>query len=142
MKPARIQLSRTKGWRMPPDTVKVTRPGPFGNPYVVQHDPLWNGGRIHALTGEPIVMDGPWQCALPRTDGQRSEAGFWFVNREDALRKAVDLFRYRIEELAIGAMLRECLPELRGKNLACWCKADQPCHADVLLELANRPPPA
>jgi hypothetical protein len=28
--------------------------------------------------------------------------------------------------------------ELRGKDLACWCPLDQPCHADVLLELANR----
>jgi len=27
---------------------------------------------------------------------------------------------------------------LRGKDLACWCPLDQPCHADVLLELANR----
>ncbi len=27
--------------------------------------------------------------------------------------------------------------ELRGKDLACWCKPDQPCHADVLLEIAN-----
>jgi hypothetical protein len=27
---------------------------------------------------------------------------------------------------------------LRGKNLACWCRLDQPCHADVLLELANK----
>ena len=27
---------------------------------------------------------------------------------------------------------------LRGKNLACWCPLDQPCHADVLLDLANR----
>jgi hypothetical protein len=35
-------------------------------------------------------------------------------------------------------MLR-CLPELRGKNLACWCKLSEPCHADVLLELANAP---
>lgn len=26
---------------------------------------------------------------------------------------------------------------LRGLNLACWCPLDQPCHADVLLELAN-----
>jgi hypothetical protein len=26
--------------------------------------------------------------------------------------------------------------ELRGKNLACWCRLDQPCHADVLLKLA------
>lgn len=30
---------------------------------------------------------------------------------------------------------------LRGLNLACWCALDQPCHADVLLELANLPPP-
>jgi len=26
---------------------------------------------------------------------------------------------------------------LRGKNLACWCPLDKPCHADVLLEIAN-----
>ena len=26
--------------------------------------------------------------------------------------------------------------QLKGKNLACWCK-DVPCHADVLLEIAN-----
>ena len=36
------------------------------------------------------------------------------------------------------AILKD-LPTLRGKNLACWCKPDAPCHADVLLELANRP---
>ncbi len=29
------------------------------------------------------------------------------------------------------------IEELRGKHLACWCKLDQPCHADVLLEIAN-----
>jgi len=27
--------------------------------------------------------------------------------------------------------------ELRGKDLACWCKEGEPCHADVLLEIAN-----
>lgn len=27
--------------------------------------------------------------------------------------------------------------ELRGKNLCCWCPLDKPCHADVLLEIAN-----
>jgi len=27
--------------------------------------------------------------------------------------------------------------ELAGKDLACWCPLDKPCHADVLLELAN-----
>lgn len=29
--------------------------------------------------------------------------------------------------------------ELRGKNLACFCSLDGPCHADVLLEWANDP---
>lgn len=29
------------------------------------------------------------------------------------------------------------LGDLRGKNLACWCPMDEPCHSDVLLELAN-----
>lgn len=32
----------------------------------------------------------------------------------------------------------ENVEELRGKNLACWCKPGAPCHADVLLEVANR----
>jgi hypothetical protein len=27
--------------------------------------------------------------------------------------------------------------ELAGHDLACWCPLDQPCHADVLLEIAN-----
>lgn len=31
----------------------------------------------------------------------------------------------------------ESLEELRGKDLACWCPIGQPCHADVLLKLAN-----
>lgn len=30
------------------------------------------------------------------------------------------------------------LPELRGKNVACFCAEDAPCHGDILLEKANR----
>lgn len=33
--------------------------------------------------------------------------------------------------------LAEIRAALRGKDLACWCSLDKPCHADVLLELAN-----
>jgi hypothetical protein len=36
--------------------------------------------------------------------------------------------------------LADIMRELRGKNLACWCKPGEPCHADVLLELANAEP--
>lgn len=31
----------------------------------------------------------------------------------------------------------EVVAEMAGRNLACWCPLDQPCHADVLLALAN-----
>lgn len=33
--------------------------------------------------------------------------------------------------------IEEIRAELAGKNLACWCRLDQRCHADVLLEIAN-----
>lgn len=36
-------------------------------------------------------------------------------------------------------IVRSMLQKLRGKDLACWCPLDKPCHADVLLELANTP---
>lgn len=32
---------------------------------------------------------------------------------------------------------RLSMEEIRGKDLACWCRLDQPCHADALLEIAN-----
>ena len=42
--PVRIQRRRVKGWRMPANTVSVTRPGPYGNPFVVgEHPPLAYG---------------------------------------------------------------------------------------------------
>lgn len=34
--------------------------------------------------------------------------------------------------------VEEIRAELAGKNLACWCKPGEPCHADVLLEIANK----
>ena len=34
-------------------------------------------------------------------------------------------------------LIRELLPTISGYDLACWCPLDKPCHADVLLELAN-----
>jgi hypothetical protein len=63
--------------------------------------------------------------------------------------EAIEMYRADLEEAlpdwsgecggadwAVEAAIR--LPELRGKNLACWCPLNLPCHADVLLELANQ----
>jgi hypothetical protein len=43
--PVRIQLSRRKGWRMPPNTVKVDRTTKWGNPFVPGKPCAFTGGR-------------------------------------------------------------------------------------------------
>jgi hypothetical protein len=48
----------------------------------------------------------------------------------------VKLFQNYAEPLAVAKP--GWLAPLRGKDLVCWCPLDQPCHADVLLELANQ----
>jgi uncharacterized protein DUF4326 len=53
--------------------------------------------------------------------------------------EAVRLYR---EDLLAGRLritIDDVRRELRGRDLACYCPLDEPCHADVLLEVANRP---
>jgi hypothetical protein len=55
------------------------------------------------------------------------------LGREEAVR------RYR-EDLFAGRLLvtiEDTRRELRGRDLACYCPLDEPCHADVLLAVAN-----
>lgn len=110
--PVRVQLSRKKGWRMPENTVSVARPGKWGNPFKVGQIYLEKNGLLDAST--PM--------------------------------KAVKLYREWVTSRIDGApalhqvLLKAELRKLRGKNLACWCPLDQHCHADVLLELANKEP--
>lgn len=98
MKPKRVQLRRTKGWRKPEGCIVVSRPSKWGNPFRV--------GDAHPDHG-------------------------WPMSREEA----VALHR----EAALGERwpITHDFSELRGHDLACFCPLDQPCHASVLLELAN-----
>lgn len=106
-KPRRVQLSRAKGWRMPENTVSVARPGPLGNPFVVGKD----GTREYCVELYRALL-----------------SGFFCLSATPSIE----------EQRATVAAVRALLPGLRGKNLACWCQNDgKPCHADVLLELAN-----
>ena len=56
-----------------------------------------------------------------------------FAVNEESERGAV-VERYR-EYILNSEELLARLDELEGKTLACWCKLDQRCHGDVLLEL-------
>lgn len=106
----RVQLSRRKGWQMPENTVKVSRPSRFGNPFVVVE---------HYKPGRNL---NGFYTAVPTAED------------------AVECFREMLQQEGPTADgWRSLIPTLRGKNLACWCALDAPCHADVLLEAANAP---
>ena len=51
--------------------------------------------------------------------------------------KAVALYEQHLADNFSERDIRHCL---HGKDLACWCALDQPCHADVLLRIANSRP--
>lgn len=95
--PIRITRQRTKGWKMPPNTVCVDRSTKYGNPHRVG------------------LCD---VCGVEHTQHEAA-AEFEAMLKEPTL------------------LARHALTELRGKNLACWCKQGTPCHADTLLRIAN-----
>lgn len=120
--PKRIQRSRAKGWRMPENTVYVGRGTPHGNPF-----PVTKAYSTSCGVTEPIWSVGTW-----------NGPALWFASSADEARSiAVRAYREWIN-LPMRKTLRDRVrSELRGKDLACWCPIGSPCHADVLLEIAN-----
>ena len=111
--PQRIQRSRAKGYRLPENAVYVGRPSRWGNPWRIKD-------AVAAGYG-----DGRSMAAHAFRE--------WLNGNPEWLSGDLDHRRQRI--------LNE-VPALRGRDLACFCPEGQPCHADVLLELANRDGPA
>lgn len=91
----------------------------------------WRGERMRSpnglkcvYVGRPTPFGNPFRMGSPQAP-----------KRGDAVR----LFEIYIAEHP--ELIREAKAKLRGKNLACWCPCDgQPCHADVLLRIANSQP--
>lgn len=115
-KPTRIQLSRKKDWRMPPNTKVVSRPSKFGNPY-------------------------NWQDFLTPSSGPRKAKAtvtrffLWSVIQIQEGRQPTDFIEW-------FRWIAEHLHEIRdADHVACWCKLTEICHGDVLIELANKERP-
>jgi len=106
----RIQRKRVKGWQMPEGVVYVGRGSRWGNPWRVGDGTSWTVGPGRVINREPHG---------PLTPEQAVES-------------------YRQSQLGDPEWLDILREYLGGKDLACWCPLDQPCHADVLLELANQ----
>ena len=84
-----------------------------------------------------VVVARPTQWGNPYRANAYRTRGSVVAEFRDALETALDApgsRPVRPEVRNIAARIEQ----LRGRNLACWCPLDEPCHADVLLELANR----
>ncbi len=139
-KPQRIQLKRTKGWKMPPNTVKVDRTTRYGNPWR-PGDP----GTVQLAFGSraSIVQLGKQQITVA---GTVHRYRCWLEGRPPFHVEVKAALDESVHQMPAGTLLPERewrdwvlanVPALRGKNLACWCKVGDACHADVLLRLAN-----
>lgn len=140
--PERIQLRRTKGWRKPEGAVIVARPSRWGNWYVARPN------RVFVGRGVPLRNGHLWIVVHTNKYGHETGAhwGTW-ADKANALAFAVELYRRSLEASYVevdGPLHRRFyLDGLAGNDLACWCPLEDeqghrvPCHADVLLELAN-----
>jgi hypothetical protein len=150
--PVRVWKRRVPGWKGDRDPFYVGRPGPFCNPYELGertglarvpaadlvtpweyegrisaagmvHEMVWPSGQVtrHTIRYMTVVeLVQTYRSALlyPRP-------GLALVHRRghQLTRVTVDLVRDR----------------LAGRDLSCWCRPGDPCHADVLLWAANAP---
>jgi hypothetical protein len=95
------------------------------------------GSRLSAPNALPIVCvsrPSKWGNPFSAALGTASKA-----HKASVRAAAVAQFRRALQggDPALGFGIEEVRKELRGKNLACWCPLSEPCHADVLLEVAN-----
>jgi len=121
-RPVRMQRRRTRGYDMQAESravnglpaLYVGRPGRFGNPFI-HHDPA------EAVAAYRRLCQGGMQEFLISSDG---------LSLAHLADRPVPLWDYARWMSETG------IYQIRGHNLACWCPLDQPCHADVLLEIA------
>jgi len=123
--PLRLQLSRRKGFDLQElsratnglPAIAVARPSTWGNPFKI-------AGKV-----TPAVAVSRFRRLLTGRMGPSGIYDLYPADNQCAF--ACTLDRWSLTH-------RHRVRELRGHNLACWCPPGQSCHADVLLELANR----
>lgn len=106
---------------MPAGAVYVGRPTKWGNPFRV----VWIKRHLLGFHWHP----GYWMV--------QDHAHSWYPSSERVARRfSVWMFRRWMQQSTF-AVRQFDIEKLRGKDLLCWCRLDQECHADVLLEIAN-----
>lgn len=144
----RIQLSRSRGWRLPTGAKSVARPTRYGNPFRVGTTLVRYGPGHTARFGRPWDYEGRLS-----SDGMRHD--MWFAPddviethvRTATQAECVELYRLTVTNPTPGMRMaypstggrfvRADLGELAGLDLACWCDLAAPCHADVILDVLS-----
>ena len=83
----------------------------------------WRKPENAVVVARPSCWGNPHRAAAPTVDAHRA---------------AVEAFRADLLGGALPYSADDVRRALAGRDLACWCRADLPCHADVLLEVAGR----
>ncbi len=87
--------------------------------------------------GLPIIYvgrPGKWGNPFKVGDHIRDPISGEVVTTLKDVNQVVNWYRNYLRYRNIHDQIKK---ELAGKNLSCWCKIGEPCHADVLLEIAN-----
>lgn len=112
--PKRIKRERTKGWRAPEGAVYVGRGSRWGNPTRVVYRRETSG----------------WHAEHDNGGGVGT-----FPTPTEARRFAVEAYRHHLDTHPF--LVKDVREQLAGRDLMCWCPPGEPCHADVLLRVAN-----
>ena len=118
VRPQRLHLSRQKGFNLQEHSQAtnglaakiVSRPGKWGNPFVIAD--IARRYKLDPAEAQARAVDLCTQWLIGALSTSPLSPG---------PAPSLDLIR----------------TELAGYNLACWCKPGTPCHADVLIEIAN-----
>lgn len=116
-RPERLQLSRRAGFDLQATSralnglpaKPIARPGRWGNPFTIEDTAKRYGLDREAAQAKAVELCGQWLSGT----------------LEPALSPGTPPSRAAIRT------------ELGGHNLACWCKPGTPCHAEILIALAN-----
>jgi len=131
-RPKRIQRKRTKGWRKPKGCICVGRPSKYSNPFRV----MGKNEYLFSDASHSRHILSPWLIFDQRQDIRNNPA-------TNAM--AVEYFRRWVDgEFQNNPNVRPCpftkediRRELGDHDLCCWCRLDDACHADVLLDISN-----
>jgi hypothetical protein len=112
MTPEEQEADRIERWRLENPPVRVTRQRVRG----------WMKPAQAVYVGRGTMWGNPWKVEKP--------------GAEEA-RRVVRLYHEYL--LARPLIIQQAKQQLAGKDLMCWCAQGMPCHADVLLRIANQP---